>query len=63
MYRRILPQSDSDWGEFLYTFDLGLLSLAFDTQPLICSVEAGNEEDDEEWRSVLPPGGPYPGRV
>ena len=24
MYRGILPQSDSDWGEFLYTFDLGL---------------------------------------
>ena len=34
MYRGILPQSDSDWGEFLYTFDLGLLSLVFDTHPL-----------------------------
>ena len=30
MYRGILPQSDSDWGEFLYTFDLGLLSLVFE---------------------------------
>ena len=27
MYRGILPQSDSDWGEFLYTFDLGLSTL------------------------------------
>ena len=26
MYREILPQSESDWGGFLYTFELGLLS-------------------------------------
>ena len=45
MYRGILPQSDSDWGEFLYTFDLGLFSLVLlDTQPsifMIYIVEAG----------------------
>ena len=27
MWRGILPLSDSDWGEFLFTFELGLLSL------------------------------------
>ena len=27
MSRGILPLSDSDWGEFLLTFELGLISL------------------------------------
>ena len=31
MYRGILPQSDSDWGEFLYTFELGLFSCSLVT--------------------------------
>ena len=40
MSRGILPQSDSDWGEFLLTFELGLFSL-LTHHPLLVYVRGG----------------------
>ena len=55
MSRGILPQSESDWGGFLLTFELGLISLSLKSTPSSCFIMSRRGERADFGRSVQGP--------